>query len=658
MRIFRGALLLVCALVLTCVLIILFVPERWIANRIESAGSAFLGADISIGTLSLNRLSMKPSVQFSDTTLADPQDSELLDIQRLFVSIDILKLLTGDIVFDEIALTDSSATLIVDKDKNANWQFILDAFPSESTDSEFQAEEQEGQPATIPVVRIMSVENLTVTFDDKGTNRTADINISASGSTAFISEPATVKIDGDINGELVSLDAQLTALAPSAIPPENLELDVKAELGGSAVTADGKIMNVATLGDIDLEFTVQANGLQELENVLRVGLPEFPPFALNGSVEKEENYIVLRRFDGNLANTTLEGDVRVDYTTTPITVFANVISSILNLDDLAGLIGVTPDAATADDTQSNEQQGENDSLRLLPDRPIDLLTLSRFFNGAIDYRADKVESKQLPISALNVRVEIDGLKLALSPASIDIADGNMNGSVNFDIANDSQEGVLEFELDRVNLRKLLESAGIDDDSFGIIGGRAKFWVSGNTISDMASNLDGGVFLLMDQGQLDALLSELAGLDVFESISLLIDPSKSLTEIRCAYLDMHASNGLVNIANLVIDTEDTVFLADGSINLNDESLDVTMEPHPKDFSVLAARTAVQLGGTFREPSITPGKAIALRTAAAAALAALGTPVLAVLPLIESGTGQDSTYCSGLIDSLGDVESEAE
>ena len=664
MRILRRALLLVFTLLLVCVLAILFVPERWVGDRIESFASTFLDAELRIGSLDLNRLSLTPSAQLSDVDLTGPEDNEILDVGNFLVSLDFLQLFKGNVVFEQIELTDSLVDLSVDDTGQGNWQFLLDAIAGENGPEDAPADQtepqqgQESQATAIPLINELSVENLNVKFDDPSTSRTADLTIAASGSTVSTEQPGKLDVTGDVNGESVSLQTVLTPSAPITIPPENLELDVKAALGGSTITASGSLEDVTTLGDIDIDFTVKANGLQELENVVGLSLPEFPPFSLAGSVDREDNFIVLRRFDGNLGNTTLEGDVRLDYTTTPITVFANVISSLVDLDDLAGLVGATPDTATADDTQSNSEQNEPDDGRLLPNGPIDLLPLTRLFNGTIDYRAESVKSEQLPISRLNLKAEIDGLKLAIAPANIDIADGNINGSINFDVAPDSPEGVLELEVNRLSLRDLLESTGIDDDSLGVIGGRVKFWMNGKTVSEMAANLDGGVFLLMTEGKLDSLLSEVAGLDVFESISVLIDPDQPLTEIRCAYVDLHSKSGLMNIANLVIDTEDTVFLAEGSVNLNDESLDVTIEPHPKDLSVLAARTAVDLSGTFGEPAVVPGRSLPMRAAAAAALGVLATPILAIVPFIEAGTGEDSNYCSGLIDSLGEAEAETE
>ena len=48
------------------------------------------------------------------------------------------------------------------------------------------------------------------------------------------------------------------------------------------------------------------------------------------------------------------------------------------------------------------------------------------------------------------------------------------------------------------------------DSFGIIGGRMKFWVRGESVADFFASADGGLFLLMTEGRLDNLLKKHGG----------------------------------------------------------------------------------------------------------------------------------------------------
>jgi len=220
-------------------------------------------------------------------------------------------------------------------------------------------------------------------------------------------------------------------------------------------------------------------------------------------------------------------------------------------------------------------------------------------------------------------------------------------------ASDPVHSELTLRIQDVNINQLLNTLDIDDESFGILGGRLQYWVEGDSIADMAASADGGMFLLMTQGELDALLAELAGVDLPESLTVLIDPERSRTAINCAYLDLQSTNGVTDIATLVLDTNDVVFLADGSIDLNDETVDVIIEPHPKDASILAAQTAAHINGSFSNLSVRPGQTVYARATAAAILATLATPAAALLPFVEAGTGSDSAYCDGMITALDDA-----
>jgi hypothetical protein len=109
--------------------------------------------------------------------------------------------------------------------------------------------------------------------------------------------------------------------------------------------------------------------------------------------------------------------------------------------------------------------------------------------------------------------------------------------------------------------------------------------------------------------------------------------------------------VTNIKNAIIDTEDSVFAATGSLNLGQETMDIVLEPHPKDASLFATRAPVHIEGTFTNPQILPGPAaLATQAAFTAALTAVAGPIGAALSFVEPGLTDDSNYCSGLIDSV--------
>ena len=82
---------------------------------------------------------------------------------------------------------------------------------------------------------------------------------------------------------------------------------------------------------------------------------------------------------------------------------------------------------------------------------------------------------------------------------------------------------------------------------------------------------------------------------------------------------------------------------------DETIDFRLTAHPKDISLLSARTPVIIRGTLKEPASRPEvTTLAAKGAASVALGALLTPVAAILPWVELGLGQDSP-CRALLDA---------
>ena len=65
--------------------------------------------------------------------------------------------------------------------------------------------------------------------------------------------------------------------------------------------------------------------------------------------------------------------------------------------------------------------------------------------------------------------------------------------------------------------------------------------------------------------------------------------------------------------------------------------------------MSLRTPVHITGTFKEPTIYPDKMLAIRAGAAVLLGVLATPLASLIPLIETGPGEDNN-CRALIASV--------
>jgi AsmA family protein len=120
-------------------------------------------------------------------------------------------------------------------------------------------------------------------------------------------------------------------------------------------------------------------------------------------------------------------------------------------------------------------------------------------------------------------------------------------------------------------------------------------------------------------------------------------------VRCAVMDFGIKKGLMNSDVFVIDTKETNILGEGQISLAEETIKMKLSPQPKDFSIMSLRTPVHITGTLKEPTIYPDKMLAIRAGAAVLLGVLATPLASLIPLIETGPGEDNN-CRALIASV--------
>lgn len=153
-------------------------------------------------------------------------------------------------------------------------------------------------------------------------------------------------------------------------------------------------------------------------------------------------------------------------------------------------------------------------------------------------------------------------------------------------------------------------------------------------------LKGKAFFSIPDGQLDAMLAELAGFDGGETLLLRLG-KKQTVNLSCAYISARVQSGMLEITTALIDTTDTKFTMDGTADLGQKGIDLQLLTHPKDASLFATRAPPVLEATFKNPEFHPSWSSLLSLGATASAFGAVAPPAALLAFVEPGLDKDST-----------------
>ncbi len=422
-------------------------------------------------------------------------------------------------------------------------------------------------------------------------------------------------------------------------------IDLRATAGPTRAHARGTLLDPFRLRDFDLRLMLAGQNLEDLFPLIGVATPPTPPYKLDGRFTRDGNTWHYDDFAGVVGDSDLAGSASVTVGRERPLLNATLVSKRLDFDDLAGFVGAPPQTGGSE-ASNPELRAEAAALaadtRVLPDTPYNLTKL-RAMDADVRWKAHRINAPGLPIDDMDAHLLLDAGLLRLEPLNFGVAQGDIRSQIRMDARTDTIRTNAKIAVRGLDLGELFPQAELTKSAIGRIGGDMTLAGTGNSIAGILGTADGDIAVGMGRGQISNLLMELAGLDIAEALKFLVTKDKTVP-VRCAFGDFAVKDGLMQTRTLAFDTSDTIIVGKGQISLKDETLDLEMKPRPKDRSILALRSPLVVGGTFKDPSFRPDfKRLGLRGAIAVALGTI-TPPAALLATIEVGPGEDSA-CGG-------------
>lgn len=613
-------------------MLILLWDWNWFKGPVERAVQARTGRALHIGNLDVD-LGRTSTIRGDDITFANAswaEQPQMASADRVDIEIRLWPLLRGSVQLPEIRLIRPYVLLqtAARKGEPGNWNFLNGGG---------------GQALQLQRLRISDGR---LQFLDVPGRSSIDLAVrSGEAKQADAAPPLHVDGKGRWRGAAFTLKGgtESPLQLSNSDHPFHIHLDARA--GATHAIATGSLTNPFQLQVFDLQFKLSGQDLGDLYPLIGIAIPSSPPYQLDGRLKREHERWRYENFSGQVGDSDLAGDVEIDVAGERPRLTANLLSKRLDFDDLAGFVGAPPKTG-GEESANAEQKALAAKLAakptVLPDTPYNLGKL-RAMDADVRWKAQRINAPSLPLDDMDAHLLLDDGLLRLEPLNFGVAGGDIRSTVRMDARRPQIATTLNASLRRVQLGKLFPDAKLAEQAAGGISGDIRLSGTGNSIAAMLGSSNGDVSLGMGRGHIGNLLMELAGLDIAESVKFLFSGDKQIP-LRCAFADFGVRNGTMQSRALAFDTTDTLVIGEGTVDLKQERLNLLLRPRPKDISILALRSPLRIGGSFKDPSFRPDfKALGLRGAIALTLANIAPPA-ALLATIETGPGKD-VDCGG-------------
>ena len=421
-----------------------------------------------------------------------------------------------------------------------------------------------------------------------------------------------------------------TADAP-AVP---LWLEVRA--GKSQLRIEGSGHDLLHFGGLDARFDASGPSLSSVGDALGITLPTTSAFTTQGRVRKrgtnwEADVALL-----DIGTSRLHGAFAYDSAASLPKLTGTLEGQRLALADLGPAFGgATPDSPK-----------QTSPGHVLPEREFDIPSL-RAMNAEVGLALETVDlgtDKLEPFQPLRAHVSLEDGVLRLQELLARTSQGSVSGTISLDSRPSLPRWDAQLRWSGIRLERFVRTRDVaarDHDPMpdtrggyvsGALGGNATLRGTGKSTAALFASLDGSARLWVRDGAVSHLLLEAAGIDVAQALGVYLKGDDAMP-MRCAVASLLVARGKVMPEVGVVDTRDTTLFVGGEVSLGPEALALKVTAQPHDFSPLALRSPIEIGGTFAAPKVRLEMAPVARKAGIAAALATLNPLAALLALVD-------------------------
>lgn len=516
-----------------------------------------------------------------------------------------------------------------------------------STNTWTFSEKKGGKPLEFPRIDVATVRGTTVRYLDPRMRLLADVGIEDIRSEdARIGKAVRVAGEGRIRDTPFRVAGQLLSPDATVNRGEN-KLTARAWAANNVVDMSGTLPSLAEIENVPLQTRARGRDLSELLGIIGVVLPETRAYNLKAQMVKDGEVYRFTRMAGIVGKSDVAGRLTVT-NGERLHLDSTIATRSLDIVDASVLVGYNPDIVEEKGAVAAAAATGSGPQKLLPDNDLPVEKM-RAFDADLRWTVRQVKSRRVPISNMELTLDLDRGRLALSPFSFAMSRGNVATDIVFDTRQRPSAVKYDIRLAPTPMGRLFAGWGVaESGTSGTIKGRVQLSGRGDSIADSLATSSGRIAFVMPQGTLWTRNVQLAEIDIGTFVQKMFSGQlKEPVSINCGLVGFTVRDGIAAADPILIDTRKNVIVGRGGFSFRTEAIDLAIRADAKKFSLFSGQSPVGLNGYFSAPALDViSPQLVGRAGAGLGLAVAATPLAGILAFVDIGDAK-SAACSPVL-----------
>lgn len=557
-------------------------------------------------------------------TIANPEwagKGNFFQAKRIDSRISTWSLITGKYRVNWLGLENGQVDLQWDKaGKRNTWTFS----------------EEKGEPLDLPLIRRALVQGTMIRYVDPRMQIEAGIRVHTveAKDTQFAS---TITFDGSGTARGTRFVLNGALLTPNAtVSGGKNQLKLHAEGVRTQLDISGTLPGATEIEGADLHMDVRGQNLADIFMLAGIAVPDTRTYRIRSALTKAGNEWRFTGLKGRFGDSDIAGKMTVKMLQPRMLLTAQLATDTLDIVDAGPFIGYNPNTLAAKGAAGAVTQVAG-TPRLLPDARLRVDAL-RNFDAKVHWTVRDVRAPSLPVSNIELGLDLDNMLLKLSPLNFSMARGTVSSDI---IINARKQPVFtdyDIRLSPTPMGTLLAGWGVEQSgTSGTIKARVKMTGAGDSVRESLANSNGRIAIIMPRGTFWTRNVQLAEIDIGTFVQKMFEKKlKEPVQINCGLIGFTVRNGVAAADPILIDTQKNVMLGRGGFSFRNESLDLAFRADSKKFSLFSGQSPVGINGYFAKPGIDViSPELVARAGVGLGLGVFASPFAAIIAFVDVG-----------------------